>query len=465
MSLDAQSHFGGVAAIRRAQLLLAQGRAADAAEQLRLALSANPQLAEAHAMLALAQLDLQQFADATGAAERAVAIEPDEASYHYVLGLTFLRRNRVKEARAAADAARQLDPHEPNHWALLSACAAETQDWKEALAHADEGLSADPEHERCRNLRAQALRSLGRHDEAAATLRGALERRPDSSFTHANTGWGLLQRGGKHNVQQALEHFREALRLDPSNDMARAGMVEALKARYLVYRLMLRFFFWMATLKPGARWAVILGAVIGVQFVRAAAESNPTAGTFLWPVYYAYVAFALLTWLSQPLFNLLLRLNKFGRHALTDDQRKGSTLVGLLLGGAVLFLVGLAAWIVAAAVLSPAVLPRATVASVSFLLGTLLLPVVVGLGLLTLPASAVYAIRGTGRLVAALLTAGLGALWLVAVGATVVGWAIGEGDGAAAADGVAGLAASGFLLGLIASQFVLIAVGQHRPRL
>ena len=127
----------------------------------------------------------------------------------------------------------------------------------------------------------------------------------------------------------ALTHFREALRLDPTDENARAGTVEALKARHRLYRLMLRFFLWMASLKPGTRWMIVIGGFVGARLVRSAAGANPALGWVLWPLLVLYVAFVWLTWLAVPLFNLLLRASKFGRHALTDDQRRGSTLVGL----------------------------------------------------------------------------------------------------------------------------------------
>ena len=55
----------------------------------------------------------------------------------------------------------------------------------------------------------------------------ALGRNPENAHTNANQGWSLLH-GGQPG--KALEHFREALRLDPDLEFARAGMVEALKA-------------------------------------------------------------------------------------------------------------------------------------------------------------------------------------------------------------------------------------------
>ena len=65
-----------------------------------------------------------------------------------------------------------------------------------------------------------ALVRLGRRDEAGATLEAALARDPENAVTHANQGWARLHAG---DFRGALEHFREALRLNPSLEWARAG--------------------------------------------------------------------------------------------------------------------------------------------------------------------------------------------------------------------------------------------------
>ena len=442
MNADAHGHLDSHTAVRRGRLLLMQGRAADAEQQLRLALSTNPQAADAHALLALALLNLQRFAEATDEAEQAVGIEPDEPSHHHVLGLTYLQRNRIPEAKAAAEAAVALDPEEADFWGLLSACAAETNDWREALEHADEGLAVDPEHERCRNYRAHALRNLGRHAEAAETLDGALRRRPDSAFTHANTGWNLLHTGGRDNTRQALEHFREALRLDPTNETARAGMVEALKARHLIYRLMLRFFLWMASLKPGARWGIILGAWLGGSLVRNLARSNPELGPVLWPIYGAYLVFVWMTWLAYPLFNLLLLFNKFGRHALSADQRRGAVVVGSCLLPALLLGV---AWV--------------ATGSFGYAVAALMLM------LLTIPASGVFVVpEGTPRLTMALVA---GTLGLIGVGSVlVILWdELTDQPIPEPISDLASLVTLVYLAGVFLSQFLVNALAQYRPRL
>src|SRR5262249_4777977 len=182
-----------------------------------------------------------------------------------------------------------------------------------------------PEHAGCTNLRAMVLVQLGRKEEAAQALGSALAKDPENAVTHANQGWALLHRGDHLG---ALEHFREALRIDPELEWARARIAEALKARYLIYRMMLRFFLWMGRQSTVAQWVVILGFVFGRRVLAGLARSNPALAPFLWPLLMLTFAFLLLTWIASPLFNLLLRLNRFGRLALSREQRIASNWIG-----------------------------------------------------------------------------------------------------------------------------------------
>src|SRR5262249_35174190 len=159
-------------------------------------------------------------------------------------------------------------------------------------------------------LRAIAMVKLGRRAEAGATIDAALARNPDNALTHANQGWTLLEKG---KPKQALEHFREALRLDPENEWARQGIVEALQARNVIYAVMLKYFLWMSRFSNRAQWGIILGAYFGNRLLSALAHSNPDLAPWILPLRILYVCFALMTWMASPFFNLLLRINRFGR--------------------------------------------------------------------------------------------------------------------------------------------------------
>src|SRR5690606_21011372 len=121
--------------------------------------------------------------------------------------------------------------------------------------------------------------------------------------SHANMGWTLLHQG---QPRRAAEHFREALRLDPTSDWARSGIVEAMKARSPIYRVFLAYFLFMSRLSSGAQWGILIGGYAGYQTVRTIGRTHPALAPYLQPLIVAYVVFALGTIVAIPLFNLLL---------------------------------------------------------------------------------------------------------------------------------------------------------------
>jgi Tfp pilus assembly protein PilF len=316
------------AAYERALVLHHQHRYADAERELRAGLGQDPHDPRLHAMLALCLTEQKRFREATEEAQAAIGLAPDDASSHYALASVLFDRQRFGEAAGAIEQAIRLDMYNPAFFALLSGIRFEQRSWPAALAAAEKGLELDPENNGCANLRAMALVKLGRRDEAGRSIGDALHRDPDNANTHANQGWTLLH---QNRPRQAMEHFREALRLDPNLKWAQAGIVEALKARNPIYRLLLMYFLWMARLRRKAQWALIIGGYIGYRFALDAAEKNPQMGRYLWPIVIAYIVFAVLTWLADPLFNLLLRLHPFGKYALSPEQRIAGTLVGIVL--------------------------------------------------------------------------------------------------------------------------------------
>ena len=326
--------------IGRVQMLMQTRRYADAEKELRRQLSAEPHDAHLHTLLAYVLLAQSKNDEATGEAQTAIGLDPEAPAAFHALASALLARDRHDEALAANARALRLDPYDADYHSLKAAALIEKRNWSDGLDAANQGLALDPEHDGCRNLRAMALRQLGRRDEAAATIRDQLRRSPDDAFTHANQGWGLLHSG---DYPKALEHFREALRLDPSLDYAREGILEALKAKSRIYRLLLRWKIWMSTLSSGAQWAVIIGLYVVYRIVAGVARANPELAPFLFPVMGLYLSFVLLTWLGDPFFDTLLRFNRFGRLSLTPNRRRASN---LLLAVVALVLIGTgAAWI------------------------------------------------------------------------------------------------------------------------
>ena len=300
--------------IPRVQLLLSQHRHAQAAQELRRQLTQDPHDFGAHALLAVCLLEQEQLAEAQTEAELAIHLAPEYDFAFYALALIAHRQHRPKEALAAINEALALDPNDADYHHLLGQLRLQSGQWQAALQAAQTGLALDAEHAGLHGLHARALARQGRSAEAGSASRTALNYAASSSSTQAQAGWVALE---TNRPKEALEHFREALRLDPESDFAREGLVEALKARYYVYRLFMRFVYWSGTLSDGVRRGLFLGAYLVVRFV-----------PLLLPL---YLAFVFMSWFSDVIFESLLRVSAYGRLALSEQQtRHSNQFLGLL---------------------------------------------------------------------------------------------------------------------------------------
>jgi tetratricopeptide (TPR) repeat protein len=318
--------------LERVQLLIQQSRYRQAEQELREILFHAPEEPLVHALLALCLSEQEQLKEALAFAHTAVTLAPDSAWCKYILATIFSRLGKLNQAREVILEAISQEPNDPDYYALLGSLFLQENRWQEALEWAEQGLSLEPEHVVCSNLRSMSLIKLGRGDAALQGLESALNQEPDNALTHANRGWTLLENGQN---EAALLAFQEALSLDPNQEWARDGLVEALKARYFIYRLMLKYFFLMSRLRRGKQWMVMLGLLLFVRLLRLVFP--PTAHFWLSGlVLGAYFGFVMLTWLADPLFNLVLRFNRYGRLALSQEQVIASNWLGGLLSAGLL---------------------------------------------------------------------------------------------------------------------------------
>jgi tetratricopeptide (TPR) repeat protein len=325
--------------LQRALVLLEQGRHELAEKELRHHLAESPRDGFALSLLAITLLEQERRDEAEQTAKEGILAAPDLAYTHFALARVLSDRNREPEAAEAIKEAIRLDPTDADYHCMHAGIELDRRNWPSALEAAETGLQFDPEHVGCNNLRAMALVKLGRKAEAGATISGTLARDPDNASSHANQGWTFLESG---NRKQAMHHFRESLRIDPDNDWAKQGLVEAIKAGNPFYAVMLRYFLWMQKLSPGARWGILLGGYFGNRILSGLARANPSLKLITTPLLAIYLIFAISTWLAQPVFNLCLFLHPFGRHALNDEQRAQARWIGLCIG---LALASVAAWV------------------------------------------------------------------------------------------------------------------------
>lgn len=402
--MDPTSYLTQDQHLARARVLLNTARYADAEVELRHTLAISPDDAIPHALLAHTLVRLERADEALTEAKTAITCAPDRDYPHYVHAVALGALGREEEALRAIRSALSISPEDADYYAFEGSLYLGMKVWRRALASAERGLQCDPEHVGCLNVRGQALVGLGRRDEGRASLETALTQDPEHASTHARLGWASLDAG---NTDEAFGHFREALRIDPMYGWARAGIVEALKARNPLYRLLLRYFLWMSRLTDQEQWEVVGAIATARMMLRATASAFFPLYLLVLPLDFLFFCFRILTWIARPLFALTVRFNKLGRHALPKEDIVASNWIAICLITTVLSgMLGLAlqTW-------------------------AFLVPVVVSL-MMIVPLSGVFqAPRGWGRISLSLYTGLLGLSGLAAFVLALIGTPISVGLG------------------------------------
>ncbi|MCB0762107.1 MAG: tetratricopeptide repeat protein [Flavobacteriales bacterium] len=326
--------------VTRARILIQQNRIKEAVDNLHQALSESPEETEIHYLLAECMLIKGDLKGAREYAEEFMRGEADNSFAHYLMSRIHEQEDDLDKALNVAREAIRRNPVEPEYYGLQAHLHLRLKNYQECLDSANEGLEHDPSNVTCLNMRSNALIKLKRSTEAFETMDHVLEHNPESSFSHATVAWNHLEKG---DHKKALQHFREALRIDPNSQFAKAGMVEALKAKSPVYRAFLKYSFWMSNMKSNQQWLLILGGYFGARYLAGMAREYPELAPYIWPVVIVYGVIALSTWVISPVSDLFLYMNSYSRHALDRLERNIAPFTGLALVACALGLIGYAA--------------------------------------------------------------------------------------------------------------------------
>jgi tetratricopeptide (TPR) repeat protein len=309
-------------------LLLQMHRHKEAAERLQRILSGNPEQPYALCLLAICLAELDDINGALEAAHRAVHLDPEGDMSYYALARAQLAARDLDAAMQAIQMAIKIDPLDADFHSIKSGIHIMRQQWQHALDAAEVGLSLDSEHSACHNHRMLTLQSLRQRDKIDDAIDTVLKHDPNDSYTHANVGWTQLEKG---NRKKAVEHFEESLRLNPNNEYARHGVITALKSGNPLYRLLLKWAFWLGSMPQRTRTTIILVLFMVYMLSSNISESFPGLSSAVRIFQNLYIAFALSTWLADPLLNLALYLNPLGRKALSSLERRCSMVFGLVM--------------------------------------------------------------------------------------------------------------------------------------
>ncbi|MBK9735309.1 MAG: tetratricopeptide repeat protein [Saprospiraceae bacterium] len=314
--------------ISRADVLLGQSRFTQAEELLERLMSVGVENVEIFKMMAIAKMGLHKYEDASQLCTIIIEQNPNEAFAYYIMSNIKAYDRQFDEAKSLMDKAIYIDPSNADFFAFKANLFLQTKDFDLALESADTGLRADAENIASLNARSSALVGLGRKEEAFETIDKSLATDPNNPNTHANMGWGLLHHG---RSDEALIHFKTALAEDPMHEYAKSGMLEAMKAKFPLYRYFLTLMLWLGKMKGKNQWIFIIGTYIGLRVLSNIAQNNEWLFPYLIPLIIIVVLFFVSTWIFSPIMNLYLLTNKFGSYTLSKEQKTSAKLVGLCL--------------------------------------------------------------------------------------------------------------------------------------
>lgn len=308
--------------LHRAQSLMELQRYDQALELLQGALASNPENEQAHFLMLICWTQLGKTNRAIEQARQLLGRFPNEPLLYQLLATNLADADELREAQEIAQQGLTVAPGHVDLLATLGQIALGQKEWEQALQYAGQVLELEPSHLTGLNIRLTALNKLGRRHEVQNSLNDTLAADPNNPYTHNNIGWTQLE-AGNHDL--AKEHFAEALRLQPNLNEARIGLLESLKAKNFFYRGFLNWMFFMSKQKEQAQWFIIIGAYLGYRFLAQLTQDYP----FLMPLVMLIALLFYLTWVIQPMSNLLIKLDPVARHALTEKESKAAVVVGV----------------------------------------------------------------------------------------------------------------------------------------
>jgi len=327
------------ALLERLQLLQSQSRWAESKTLLESFLAEQPTEPLARLYYVNTLVNLGEKERARKLIEPLLEEHPDEPLVLRLAAIIELNDGKPKIAERFADILMDIDAEDDDAYVLMAKAKLDQRNYDATLHYLDQALALEPENTEALNMKIYVGGFLGKED-TRETIEEALHLNPEDSSTIANHGYQLLREG---KVQQALDRLGYALSLNPTDQLARFAMLEALKARFWPYRMYFKYKEAMSKLSGGASMGIVIGLWLAVNGLNRYAAGNPEAAPYILPVVYFMVALFLLSWIIDPIMNFYLLTNKYGRLLLDREDKIMARLVGGALG---LFLLCLIGWLV-----------------------------------------------------------------------------------------------------------------------
>lgn len=209
------------------QVLLRQGKRAEAAEINNQILKENPKDPDAKSLAATFLLEQGDVNNALAQLQSVVTTSPDNAVAHFELGRAFMASGRPDARESARQQFEKAIEQQPN---LLQArvALAELQvghgEFEAALDSVQAILQRDPNNVNAKMIQSEAYVGQKKFGDSDRLLAGMLKSNPGSPDVYMEVGTTALAEGKAKDAEVA---FKRAYELNPTNSRSLLGIVEA----------------------------------------------------------------------------------------------------------------------------------------------------------------------------------------------------------------------------------------------
>jgi len=230
-------------------------------------LTKEPESAWLHCQMGSTCHQLDQHKESEKHFKKAIALEPDDAEPFQGLTYLYLSMGRAGTAEDHCRKALQLDPDDIDNWILMAHLCIHYEDAQEATKSVEKAAALNPHDSRLMALRTQ----IGAISKGASKLspeqqvegyRDVLRLKPEDENAHYNIG--LVQINELKDYAGAEESFRAALKIDPQDSANQKALIQALRKRDPVLKVLwspFNFGMWLFDIYSKAwdmKWPIII---------------------------------------------------------------------------------------------------------------------------------------------------------------------------------------------------------------
>lgn len=252
--------------LQKAEHLVEIERWREAVPPLLKVLGQNPEHFQANCLLGACHFYLKNYVEALEFTEKAIAVAPDDEWGHRLRSIILGEMGRKKEALKSAEEAVRLNPFELFGWQALTNAYLNCNKILKAKETAIKMREHFPESEYSFFSLGNVYLQAGNPYEAEKSFREALRLDPNFSDARNNLGVALLRQRKSDEISlfntpsedEIRQHFSEAVKLEPENEIAAENLKSQYSYRYALYSFLsfLPFYTLAFFIAPG--WSIII---------------------------------------------------------------------------------------------------------------------------------------------------------------------------------------------------------------